>query len=65
MMRGRRRRFVVPLSQPIPCHLIAFPCGIPRAQTSQSSLRRSIIRHMYVLLDLSISMNDKDMRPTR
>lgn len=36
-----------------------------RAQSSQASLRRSIIRHTYILLDLSISMNEKDMRPTR
>lgn len=36
-----------------------------RAQTSQSSLRRSIIRHMYIILDLSSSMREKDMRPNR
>ncbi|KAI5453197.1 hypothetical protein NCC49_006225 [Naganishia albida] len=36
-----------------------------RAETSQSSLRRSIIRHMYILFDLSSSMAEKDLRPSR
>lgn len=36
-----------------------------RAETSQSSLRRSIIRHMYILFDLSSSMAEKDLRPNR
>ncbi|KAJ9121629.1 hypothetical protein QFC22_002249 [Naganishia vaughanmartiniae] len=36
-----------------------------RAETSQASLRRSIIRHMYILFDLSSSMSEKDLRPNR
>ncbi|WVR09600.1 hypothetical protein IAU60_006672 [Kwoniella sp. DSM 27419] len=36
-----------------------------RALMSETPLRRSIIRHMFIILDLSESMNDKDYRPTR
>lgn len=32
---------------------------------SETPLRRSIIRHMFIILDLSESMLDKDFRPTR
>ncbi len=32
---------------------------------SETPLRRSIIRHMFIILDLSESMRDKDFRPTR
>lgn len=36
-----------------------------RAAASETPLRRSIIRHMFIILDLSESMQDKDFRPTR
>ncbi|KAK8853359.1 hypothetical protein IAR55_004063 [Kwoniella newhampshirensis] len=36
-----------------------------RALMSETPLRRSIIRHLFLILDLSESMNDKDYRPTR
>jgi len=36
-----------------------------RAMASETPLRRSIIRHMFIILDLSESMMDKDFRPTR
>lgn len=32
---------------------------------SEAPLRRSLVRHMFVVVDLSDSMNDKDFRPTR
>ena len=32
---------------------------------SDAPLRRSIIRHMFVIIDLSESLLDKDFRPTR
>lgn len=38
---------------------------LARAETSQSSLRRSIIRHMYILFDLSSSMAETDLKPNR
>lgn len=36
-----------------------------RALMSEAPLRRSIIRHMFIILDLSDSMRDKDFRPNR
>jgi hypothetical protein len=36
-----------------------------RAMISETPLRRSIIRHMFIILDLSDSMRDKDLRPSR
>ncbi|WRT70048.1 uncharacterized protein IL334_007042 [Kwoniella shivajii] len=36
-----------------------------RALMADTPLRRSIIRHLFIILDLSESMNDKDYRPTR
>ncbi|WWC91893.1 uncharacterized protein L201_006842 [Kwoniella dendrophila CBS 6074] len=36
-----------------------------RALMADTPLRRSIIRHMFIILDLSESMMDKDFRPTR
>ncbi|ODN73372.1 hypothetical protein L202_07909 [Cryptococcus amylolentus CBS 6039] len=36
-----------------------------RALMSEAPVRRSIIRHMFILVDLSESMLDKDYRPTR
>ena len=30
-----------------------------------AAIRRTIIRHLVLLLDLSASMSDRDMRPTR
>ena len=36
-----------------------------RALMSETPLRRSIIRHMFIIIDLSESMRDKDFRPSR
>lgn len=36
-----------------------------RAMMDEAPLRRSIIRHMFLIIDLSDSMNDRDFRPTR
>ncbi|KAK0461172.1 Ssl1-like-domain-containing protein [Desarmillaria tabescens] len=36
-----------------------------RLQAPAAAIRRSIIRHLVLLLDLSASMLDRDMRPTR
>ncbi|ORX39429.1 Ssl1-like-domain-containing protein [Kockovaella imperatae] len=36
-----------------------------RAMAGEGPIRRSIIRHMFIILDLSESMRDKDFRPTR
>ncbi|KAG7440006.1 TFIIH basal transcription factor complex, subunit SSL1 [Guyanagaster necrorhizus] len=36
-----------------------------RLQAPAAAIRRSIIRHLVLLLDLSTSMLDRDMRPTR
>ena len=36
-----------------------------RAIAAETPLRRSIIRHLFVILDLSESMQDKDFRPSR
>ncbi|WWC72193.1 uncharacterized protein I206_106153 [Kwoniella pini CBS 10737] len=36
-----------------------------RALMADTPLRRSIIRHMFIIMDLSESMMDKDYRPTR
>jgi hypothetical protein len=42
------------------------PCAdARRALMSEAPLRRSIIRHMFIILDLSDSMRDKDFRPNR
>lgn len=32
---------------------------------SDTPVRRSIIRHVFIIIDLSESMLDKDYRPTR
>jgi hypothetical protein len=40
-----------------------FP--IWRLLTPASAIRRTIIRHVIIILDLSSSMMDRDMRPTR
>lgn len=32
---------------------------------SDTPVRRSIIRHLFIIIDLSESMLDKDYRPTR
>lgn len=36
-----------------------------RLLAPDSAIRRTIIRHLVLLLDLSASMMDRDMRPTR
>jgi transcription initiation factor TFIIH subunit 2 len=35
------------------------------AMMDEAPLRRSIIRHMFLIIDLSDSMRDRDFRPTR
>ncbi len=37
----------------------------PRLLAPAAAIRRTIIRHLVLLLDLSASMSDRDMRPTR
>jgi len=32
---------------------------------AEAPLRRSLVRHMFIVVDLSESMLDKDFRPTR
>jgi len=39
--------------------------SLGRAMMSETPLRRSIIRHMFIIIDLSDSMRDKDFRPSR
>lgn len=60
MAQGRRRRFVI---------LHPFTLGPFRTNSRllapTAAIRRTIIRHLIVLLDLSCSMMDRDMRPTR
>ncbi|KAL7424434.1 hypothetical protein Q5752_000117 [Cryptotrichosporon argae] len=36
-----------------------------RALRSEAPLRRSLVRHMFIVVDLSESMRDKDFRPSR
>ncbi|KAL1405100.1 hypothetical protein Q8F55_008723 [Vanrija albida] len=36
-----------------------------RARQSEAPLRRSLVRHMFIIVDLTESMMDKDFRPTR
>ena len=38
---------------------------MPRLLAPTAAIRRIIIRHLIILLDLSSSMMDRDMRPTR
>lgn len=56
--RGRRKRSVHPAKP-------GSRTERARAMMSETPLRRSIIRHMFIILDLSESMRDKDFRPSR
>jgi transcription initiation factor TFIIH subunit 2 len=38
---------------------------LKRLLAPAAAIRRTIIRHLVLLLDLSASMTDRDMRPTR
>jgi transcription initiation factor TFIIH subunit 2 len=61
MARGRRRRSVI-------FHLVQENPYTPiysRLLAPASAIRRTIIRHLVLVLDLSSSMTDRDMRPTR
>lgn len=60
--RGRRKRSVTPFSSLAMVPLLMLGCS---ALQSEAPLRRSIIRHMFIVLDLSDSMRDKDFRPDR
>jgi len=57
---------------PVPWHThihapadIDFDVFFFRLLAPAAAIRRSIIRHLVLLLDLSASMMDRDMRPTR
>ena len=38
---------------------------VRRLGAPSTAIRRTIIRHLILVLDLSLSMMDRDMRPTR
>ena len=53
----------------IACH-VAFSVvntfgGLSRLLAPAAAIRRTIIRHLVLILDLSSAMMDRDMRPTR
>lgn len=59
MARGRRKRYLHPdiISRFLTCkHRLLAPAA---------AVRRAIIRHVILLIDLSAAMMDRDMRPTR
>ena len=62
MARGRRRRFVCYLHT---LYIASNHILIYRLLAPASAIRRTIIRHLVLLMDLSASMMDRDMRPTR
>lgn len=47
------------------CARNANGCIALRLLTSGAPIRRTIIRHLVLIIDLSASMTDRDMRPTR
>jgi len=57
LARGRRKRY----DHRLVCDLSLTS----RALASETPVRRSIIRHLFIIVDLSESMMDKDFRPTR
>lgn len=61
MARGRRRRSDSSLSK----KSIGAYFSFVRLLAPEAAIRRTIIRHLILLLDLSSSMMDRDMRPTR
>lgn len=61
MARGRRRRHVYCVSRTP----LAFLTAFTRLLAPAAAIRRTIIRHLILLLDLSVAMMDRDMRPTR
>ncbi|KIM69242.1 hypothetical protein SCLCIDRAFT_104188, partial [Scleroderma citrinum Foug A] len=60
MARGRRRRYVTHVT-------LCWPTDrtLSRLLAPAAPIRRTIIRHLVLILDLSNSMMDRDMRPTR
>jgi transcription initiation factor TFIIH subunit 2 len=62
MARGRRRRSVI---FHLPHKKILILLYYSRLLAPASAIRRTIIRHLVLVLDLSSSMTDRDMRPTR
>lgn len=65
MARGRRKRY-------LGSNIIALSLGFSRFLTCKhrllapaAAIRRTIIRHVVLLMDLSAAMMDRDMRPTR
>ena len=61
LARGRRRRSVYLYRY----NALTRGCLIDRLLAPAAAVRRTIIRHLILLLDLSASMMDRDMRPTR
>jgi Ssl1-like len=44
---------------------VSLICAKSRLLAPTAAIRRTIIRHLIILVDLSSSMMDRDMRPTR
>ena len=44
---------------------LSFSLSTVRLLAPSKAIRRTIIRHLIIILDLSNSMMDRDMRPTR
>ena len=60
LARGRRKRCNILLQTQEGCSQPSH-----RLQVPSTAIRRTIIRHLILVLDLSASMLDRDMRPTR
>lgn len=60
---GKRKRSV---HSPYSIHIFLLNCiGRSRLLKDTTPLQRGIIRHLILILDLSQSMSEKDLRPTR
>ena len=62
LARGRRRLYVSLLALSTTVLTRFLVCSLHGPTTA---IRRTIIRHLVLILDLSASMLDRDMRPTR
>lgn len=58
--RGRRRRYGV-----MSIDRVSVYSTVDRLLAPAAAIRRTIIRHLVLVLDLSAAMMDRDMRPTR
>lgn len=66
MARGRRRRYVATCSRLLDAFLrVNISYTHFRLLAPAAAIRRTIIRHLVLVLDLSAAMLDRDMRPTR